>query len=79
MRAFEKHKGLVIWDWYFSGRMGTISMKKKGNERTECCKTCYMCLPQLADVCKIQKTYIYSHLEDYLSNMPQMLSFVIRD
>ena len=79
MRAFEKNRGLEIWDWYFSGRMETISMKKKGNERKECHKTCYMCLPQLADVCKIQKTYIYCYLEDYLSNMPQMLSLVIGD
>ena len=33
MRAFEKMRELVIWDWYFSGRMETISTKKKGNER----------------------------------------------
>ena len=36
MRAFEKIKELVIWDWYFSGRMETSSRKKKGNERKEC-------------------------------------------
>ena len=36
MCAFEKIKELVIWDWYFSGRMEAISTKKKGNERKEC-------------------------------------------
>ena len=36
MRAFEKIRGLVIWDWYFSGKMETISTKKKGNERKGC-------------------------------------------
>ena len=36
MRAFEKIRELVIWDWYFSGRMETISTKKKGNERKGC-------------------------------------------
>ena len=35
MGAFEKRE-LVIWNWYFSGRMDTISMKKKGNERKGC-------------------------------------------
>ena len=38
MRAFEKMRELVIWDWYFSGRMETISTKKKGNERKRCQK-----------------------------------------
>ena len=33
MRAFEKNRELDILDWYFSGRMEMISMKKKGNER----------------------------------------------
>ena len=32
----EKIRGLVIWDWYFSGRMQVISTKKKGNERKGC-------------------------------------------
>ena len=36
MRAFEKMRELVIWDWYFSGRMETISTKKKGNESEGC-------------------------------------------
>ena len=36
MHAFEKIRELVIWGWYFSGRMETISTKKKGNERKEC-------------------------------------------
>ena len=36
MRAFEKIRELFIWDWYFSGRMETISAKKKGIERKEC-------------------------------------------
>ena len=31
-----KKRELVIWDWYFSGRMETINMKKKGNERKKC-------------------------------------------
>ena len=35
MRVFEKIRGLVIWDWYFSGRMETISTKKKGKERKQ--------------------------------------------
>ena len=39
MHAFEKIRGIVIWDWYFSERMETISMKKKGNERKECQNT----------------------------------------
>ena len=33
MRVFEKIKELVIWDWYFSGRMETINTKEKGNEK----------------------------------------------
>ena len=33
MCAFRKNRGLVIWDWYFCGRMETISTKKKVNER----------------------------------------------
>ena len=32
MRAFEKIRGLLIWDWYFSWRMEIISTEKKGNE-----------------------------------------------
>ena len=36
MRAFEKIRGLVIWDRYSSGRMETTSTKKKGNERKGC-------------------------------------------
>ena len=36
MHAFEKIRKLFIWDWYFSGRMETISTKEKGNERKEC-------------------------------------------
>ena len=31
MRAFEK-KELVIWDWYFTGRMEMISTKEKVKE-----------------------------------------------
>ena len=29
----KKIVGLVIWDWYFSGRMETISTKEKGNKK----------------------------------------------
>ena len=29
MRVFEKIRGLVIWDWYFSGRMEMTSTKRK--------------------------------------------------
>ena len=29
MLAFEKIRGLVIWDWCFSGRRETISTKRK--------------------------------------------------
>ena len=36
MPAFEKNRGLGIWDWYFRGRMERISMKKKGNKKKEC-------------------------------------------
>ena len=36
MSAFDKIRGLVIRDWYFSGRMETISTKKKGKERKGC-------------------------------------------
>ena len=36
MRAFEKIRELVISDWYFSGRMETISEKEKGNIIKEC-------------------------------------------
>ena len=36
MHAFGKIRELVILDWYFSGRMETISTKKKGNERKGC-------------------------------------------
>ena len=37
MRAFEKIRELVIWDWYFSGRMETISTKKIGIESISDC------------------------------------------
>ena len=30
MHAFEKLRGLVILDWYFRGRMETISTGEKG-------------------------------------------------
>ena len=36
MREFEKIRGLVIFDWYFSERMEIISTGEKGNEREEC-------------------------------------------
>ena len=37
MRASEKKiRGLVIWDWYFNGRIETMSTKKKDNERKGC-------------------------------------------
>ena len=36
MHAFEKIRGLVIQDWYFSGRMEIISREKKENERKGC-------------------------------------------
>ena len=32
MRAYEKIRELFILVWYFSRRMETISMKKKGNK-----------------------------------------------
>ena len=36
IHAFKKIRGLVILDWYFSGRMETISTPEKGNKRKEC-------------------------------------------
>ena len=36
MHAFEKIRELVIWDWYFSGRIETISGKEKDHERKGC-------------------------------------------
>ena len=39
MCAYEKIRVLVIWDWYFSGRMETICTKKKGIERKGCQNT----------------------------------------
>ena len=48
MSAFDKIRGLVIRDWYFSGRMETISTKKKGNERKELLKI-------------LLKNYVYTH------------------
>ena len=34
--TFQKIRGLVIWDWYFSGRMEIISTEEKVKERKEC-------------------------------------------
>ena len=49
IHAFEKIIELVIWDWYFSARMETISMKVKGNERKGCRYVtlflAFVCLP----------------------------------
>ena len=45
MHAFEKICQLVIWDWYFSGRMEMITTKNIGNERKECWILVFVCLP----------------------------------
>ena len=68
MHAFEKIWGLVIWDWYFSGRMEKSSMKKKGNER----KGCQNIVQKLCVHCKISNQCFSSFFVDLF---PSILSF----
>ena len=68
MHAFWKIRGLVIWDWYFSGRMETISMKKKGNERKECQNIAKKPFVHTVNeqTNKHEKTELRKRLQDYI-------------